>query len=108
MLDREQGLKKYPLGEFSNDKLLKTLEPQIIHWVTEVRTINPNEVAEKQWKENSKYHKRIGRDPTFFDIDEDIPYLAYDEKVNELHCKIFKKEEDSQFFLHHMMAEENI
>lgn len=98
VLDRDGGLKEYPLLEFSNDQLLQALEPQIIHWVTE-KTINPNEVAKKEWENRPRKHKPIGPPPSFFDTDEDISYLARDKKVNELHCKIFKREKDSRFLL---------
>lgn len=85
VVDRHNGLKEYPIDEFSNDKLLETLEPQIIHWVTVVRVAKPKKHQISREKDDTSK--------------KPYPYLIYSESVNRLHCKIFKKGENPYYLL---------
>ena len=95
VLNKGDGLKEYPLTEFSYTKLLETLEPQIEHWATELKVINPEEVEKKRYGNRKP---TIGK-MTIIAPDEDFPYLAFDREVNKLHCQIFGHQEIDEKYL---------
>lgn len=84
------------ITDFSQKKFFNILEPRIIHWTIK-QTVNQYEIGKK--KRESPKPRKIG---TYGDVvvgsNEDYPYLANDETVNQLHCQVFLRPISGKFF----------
>lgn len=93
--DKRNDIEKYPISNFSHDKLLEQMEPQIIHWVVDKNRYNPYEEERKKLQKRRKFGRRSG---IILAEDKNLYPLANDEEVNILHCKVFNLSVDKNYF----------
>lgn len=92
---------EYPVGTFSQVRLLEVLEPFIIEKV--ISTVaNPHKIYEQNRGKRKGYRPLPSAagfpNPINFEPDIDIHYLVDDKEVNLLHCEIFHHTPDENYF----------